>query len=121
MGGQRRNRRIAGDDDASTDDSVDRGDLLDDSRRRYLLAFLRESGACQLTELAQAVASKETDSGARTVSQARLRAVYLDLQRNHLPALEEAGLVQYATDVGHVTLCGTDDVLGRCLDATEEP
>jgi len=99
---------------------VGRVDLWEDSRRRHLVAALRDIYSCQLTELAQEIARKETESGTRTVSQERLRAVYIDLQRNHLPALVEAGVVQYAEDVGHVTLRQSDETFAPRPDSSEE-
>jgi hypothetical protein len=120
MSGQRRNRRGPADGEVSAGDSVGSADVLADSRRRHVIAKLREVDSCQLTALAEAVARKEIESGTRAVSQARLRAVYVDLQRNHLPALVEAELVQYAEDVGHVTLRGSDEALSHRLDAAEE-
>lgn len=76
-----------------------------DRRRRSLVSHLREVESCQLVALAHEVARRETGTGSRTVSQDHIRNVYLDLQRNHVPALVETGLLSYAEDVGTVTLC----------------
>lgn len=114
---QRRNRRVpaAGDRERRRHEAVRK--LLTDSRRRYVLYRLHNDGACQLTELATEIAAKESDSTCEAVPLDRIRAVYLDLHRSHIPKLTEVGLVHYAEDVGEVMLVETSEEFTDYLTA----
>lgn len=94
-------------------------DLLKNHRRRYVLYYLRDQeGTVMLEELADQVATWESDDG--LLDEERVRA---DLHHSQLPRLDDAGVVTYDPDSGYVTLEDADGTpLTEYLDlaASEE-
>jgi DNA-binding transcriptional ArsR family regulator len=81
-------------------------DLLSNRRRRYVLYYLREQGeTVALEELAEQVASWESDTG-DIVDDERVLA---DLYHSQLPRLEEADIVTFDPEEGYVTLADCDE------------
>lgn len=117
MAEQRRNRRVPSEEDWGRRQVSELFDLLTDSRRRYVLYRLHSDGACQLTELAREIASRESDTTSGRVPPDRIRAVYLDLYRSHIPKLVAANVVSYSEKLGEVMLVETDEQFSDCLDA----
>ena len=72
---------------------VDRHRLLASERRRHTLDVLEtESGPVELYELAQAVAGRERVT---TSPKAAIERIALSLHHNHLPKLDDFGVVDY--------------------------
>lgn len=65
-------------------------DLLSSSVRRTIIATLHESGTVARTRLTERLASAEADGG-----EAARRRMRIALHHNHLPRLEDAGLIDY--------------------------
>lgn len=87
-------------------------DLLSNRRRRYVLYHLRERGcAVTLEELAEQVASWESDTG-ETPNEAQVRA---DLYHSQLPRLDDAGAVTFDAEEDYATL-QEDELLAEYLD-----
>ena len=81
-------------------------ELLSNQRRRYVLYYLREQGeTVALEELAEQVASWESDTG-DIVDDERVLA---DLYHSQLPRLEEADIVTFDPEEGYVTLADCDE------------
>ncbi|WP_435174913.1 DUF7344 domain-containing protein [Halorussus sp. AFM4] len=85
--------------------------VLTDRRRRLALAHLRDRGSATLTELTDAVA-RSTDRNPERVR--------VSLDRHHLPAMAEAGLLNRDPSSGAVALADlsprTRERLDRQLD-----
>lgn len=83
-------------------------DLLASDRRRRLLACLADRGGClPVTDLAAAVAARETGTDVETVDPERHRAVREEIYERHLPKLTATGVVEFDSMRGTVTLSGT--------------
>lgn len=99
-------------------ESVDEAlSLLADRRRRYALYHLRDGdgGGIPLGELARGVAAVERDTDPDHVPEDEFERVYLGLRHNHVPRLEDAGVVEYDEDDNRVGFVGIDDCLAECL------
>lgn len=95
--------------DLSESTGADRGDLsavLDDQIRLDVLTRLQDADVpISLADLAVEFARQETDGeGDRW---ARAECYWIQLYHNHVPSLEEAGLVEYDRDRGTVALAST--------------
>jgi hypothetical protein len=81
-------------------------DLLSNRRRRYVLYYLREqNGTVTLEELAEQVASWESDAGNRVDDE----RVLADLYHSQLPRLEEADTITFDPEENYVTLVDDDE------------
>lgn len=77
--------------------------LLRNERRRRLLRFLREADPpAAIGDLATRVAAVENDTTPRLVTSDQRKRVYTALQQVHLPALDEADVVDFDRDRGLV-------------------
>lgn len=87
-------------------------DVLSNSRRRFVVRYLREAGgSASITELATAMVAAETDVGPDAVSQNDHKRGYIALYQTHIPHLEERGTVTYDGDEGTVSLTETAEEL----------
>jgi len=88
------------------DADVSRGDIFDllrNRRRRAVLDYLRRNeGESTLDELAKHVAADEYDTSIEKLSAQQRKRVYVSLYQNHLPRIDEVGLVEYDKDEGTV-------------------
>jgi hypothetical protein len=81
-------------------------DLLSNRRRRYVLYHLREEGGTvTLDELAEQVASWESEAG----DSADVERVLADLYHSQLPRLDEADAVTFDPEEDYVTLAEDDE------------
>jgi hypothetical protein len=80
-------------------------DILSSSRRRYVLLQLRQRETpVELTELAEELAAWENDTTVDDLSKEDRKRVYVSLYQTHVPKLNEAGLIEYDSDSGLVSL-----------------
>src|SRR6056297_385882 len=99
-------------------------DLLKNRRRRTVIRFLRENdGYAELNDLAEYIAAKENDIDVRQLSSDQRKRVYIGLYQCHLPKMDEAGVVDFEKDRGHIVLNESAERLRTYLDAagTERP
>ena len=96
-----------------TQETVDRlpervvNDLLSSDRRCRLLGCLADHDGClPVTDLAAAVAARETGTDAEAVDPERHRAVRAEIYERHLPKLTATGVVEFDSMRGTVTLSG---------------
>lgn len=84
-------------------------DLLSNSRRRYVLHFLRVKGeTIKLTDLADQVASWEYETPIEELSDRERKRAYVSLYQTHVPKLVDAEFIVHDSEGG--TLTATDRV-----------
>lgn len=103
-------------DRATSDDAERAGDsaelyagtafeLLDNPRRRHLLAYLAEcGGSAPLTDAVDHVAARENDCDPEEVFSTDRKTVYDSLRRRHVPRLSGVGVVVHDERRGVVSL-----------------
>lgn len=80
--------------------------LLSNHRRRYALHYCRQSGhAVGFAELAEQVAAWEQGKRPEQLDADERKRVYISLKQNHIPAMQEADVLEYDGD----TVSLTDD------------
>jgi hypothetical protein len=96
------------DDDRSEPSTVTEQELFDvlsNSRRLAALRYLaNHGGSAELGTLVDAVATEEFDAAPEDLDRREERRVYVALHQNHLPYLEEVGLVEWDRSQGIVSL-----------------
>ncbi|RRJ33659.1 DUF7344 domain-containing protein [Halocatena pleomorpha] len=91
-------------------------DLLSSPRRRFVLHYLRsESDSLALTALADEVAAWEYETPVEELSDQERKRAYVSLYQTHIPKLADAGIVEYDTDSGEVTLAQAAGVVDAYL------
>lgn len=95
-------------------------EVLSNSRRREVIAYLREEdGEVPVGELAEHIATKENETTLQNLSSYQRKRVYVSLYQNHLPMMDKANVVEYAENRKTVRLRETATKLGPYLeDAT---
>jgi DNA-binding transcriptional ArsR family regulator len=94
--------------------------VLSNERRRQVLRHLYERpGGSDIRELSQQLAAWENDVALEAVTYKQRKRVYTSLHQTHLPALAEAGVVDYDRDRGTVDLTERADVLDDYLATGE--
>jgi DNA-binding transcriptional ArsR family regulator len=91
--------------------------VLSNERRRQVLRHLHDSEASNVRELSQQLAAWENDVSPEAVTYKQRKRVYTSLHQTHLPALAEAGVVDYDRDRGTVRLTARASVLDEYLAA----
>ena len=69
--------------------------VLANQRRRYALYYLQDQTTATLQEVADQVASLETEEGEQTPESVPTDQVYTDFYHRHLPKLVDANLIEY--------------------------
>lgn len=96
-------------------------DVLASRRRQVALEqLLRAERPVSATELARSVAVAETDLTPADVPVALLQQIYLELTREHVPALDAIGVLEYDGDSGHVRLDADPATIRRHLEAVRD-
>lgn len=95
-------------------------DILSSPRRRYVLYHLRSlDEAIELTNLAEQVAAWENDTQAEKITEQERKRVYVSLYQTHVPRLDEAGIIEYDTESGLITLAEGASNIDGYLDTSE--
>ena len=96
-------------------------DILSNSRRRYVLYYLRqESGPIQLTDLAEHVAAWENETDIESMGEQERKRVYVSLYQTHIPKLADTGLVEYDKEAGTVALTEKRSTMDKYLSEPED-
>jgi hypothetical protein len=103
--------------------------ILSNQRRRYVLYYLKQQGSpVELMEVVDQMAAWEEGVSVDAVPEQAQKRAYVALYQTHIPKLEEAGLVEYDSDSGMLSLSATNTDLDRYIgtdasanDTTEEP
>ncbi|MFC6836130.1 DUF7344 domain-containing protein [Halomarina ordinaria] len=113
------NRRLRHDDVTETVSQYFR--LLSRTRRRFVLYLLNDAGALPVEDLAVRLARARTDvSTDGDPAEGAVRDEQLTLRHNHLPALAEAGVVEYDASAGTVALSLSSRELSDLLSVAVE-
>ena len=89
-------------------DADERFHLLQNERRRSVIRYLRnaesdaEDGRVWMRDVAEQVAAWEHDTTVAGLSSTERQRVYIPLYQNHLPKLDEAGVIEYNQSRGVV-------------------
>lgn len=77
--------------------------LLQNERRRLALQYLRgKEGKVKMRDIAEQVAAWEHDTTVQALSSDERQRVYIPLYQNHLPKLDEEGVIEYNQSRGIV-------------------
>lgn len=98
--------------------------LLSNPRRRFVLQYLnRVDAPVTLRDLSVEAAAWENETDAENLTDQQRKRVQVSLYQTHIPALEEAGIIEYDSDSGEITLTDRADDLNVYLhgDIEEEP
>lgn len=80
-------------------------EVLYNRRRREVLAYVRDNdGTATVSDLAEEIAAKENDTTVQQLSSYERKRVYVGLYQNHLPMMDEVGVVEYDKNRGTVKL-----------------
>lgn len=109
----------AGEDSSLTKDEV--FEVLYNRRRREVLSYMRETdGTATVSDLAEQIAAKENDTAVQQLSSYERKRVYVGLYQNHLPMMDEVGVVAYDKNRGTVKLRSSITELEPYLDDTPD-
>ncbi len=96
-------------------------DILSNARRRFTISYLREQGGrAELGDLSDEVAAWENDTDVEDLTHQQVKRVYVSLYQTHIPKLEEAGIVEYDSDSGVVSLTSSVSDLEAYLPEEDE-
>lgn len=96
-------------------------DILSNSRRRYVLYYLRQAGEpVELDELARELAAWENDTTVDDLTKQQRKRVYVSLYQTHIQKLADAGIVDYDQDTGMLSLANGASQIGAYLSVDEE-
>ena len=85
--------------------------LLSESERRYLLYQLAENRGANLEDVVADVAAWEHDVHPSRIEKEHRQRLYVSLVHNHLPRLEDYGIVEYDLRSGDIVLAdGFEDI-----------
>jgi hypothetical protein len=91
--------------------------VLANRRRRQVVAYLRDGdGTATVGALAEHVASAECDKPRERLTSAERKRVYVSLYQNHLPMMDDRGVVEYRDDRKTVRLRDAARELDPYLD-----
>jgi Flp pilus assembly protein TadB len=80
-------------------------DLLSNSRRRFVLHYLKQAdGPVRLSELAAEIAAIENEVAVDELTSQQRKRTYVSLYQTHIPKLQDAGAVSYDAETGMVEL-----------------
>lgn len=94
--------------------------LLQNQRRRWVLKYLEgRDGQVRMGDIAEQVAAWEHDTTVKALTSKERQRVYIPLYQNHLPKLDEEGIIDYNQSRGYVERLPPADQLIPYLDPFE--
>lgn len=97
-------------------------EVLYNSRRRIVLTYLiAHDGASTVGEMAEHIAAVENDTTVQQISSYERKRVYVGLYQNHLPMMDNVGVLEYDKNRGTVQLRACATQLEPYLELTDEP
>ena len=110
---------------STTLDADERFHLLQNQRRRQVLRYLQDAdtdpesdtddGRVWMRDIAEQVAAWEHDTTVAQLSSTQRQRVYIPLYQNHLPKLDDAGVIDYDQSRGVVVPTDRADRLAQFL------
>ncbi len=95
-------------------------DLLSSPRRRFVLYYLNQvEDDVSIGELADEVAAWENEIGVDELSSQQRKRVYVSLYQTHVPKMEDAGIIDYDSDAGTVSLADQANDISAYLSRDE--
>jgi len=89
-------------------------DLLSNSRRRFVLHYLKQAdGPVRLSELAAEIAAIENEVSVDELTSQQRKRTYVSLYQTHIPKLQDAGAVTYDAETGMVELAAGAGEIGE--------
>ncbi|MFW6320318.1 MAG: DUF7344 domain-containing protein [Halohasta sp.] len=89
-------------------------DLLSNSRRRFVLHYLKQSdGPVRLSELAAQIAAIENEVPVEELTSQQRKRTYVSLYQTHIPKLQDADAVTYDAETGLVRLASGASEIGE--------
>lgn len=96
-------------------------DLLSSPRRRFVLYYLNQiDEEVTIGELADEVAAWENEVDVEDLSSQQRKRVYVSLYQTHVPKMDDAGIVEYDSDSGVVSLSDQAVDISAYLSREEE-
>ncbi len=96
-------------------------EILKNGRRRAVLEYLMETGeSVSLGDLAEHVAARENDKPVSALTSGERKRVYVGLYQCHLPKMDDAGIVEFERNRGHIALGENADQLEEYLGGADE-
>lgn len=96
-------------------------EILSNERRRFILSYLeRQDGVATLEELSNALGAREYDVPPEELNNTQYRRLYVSIYQTHIPRLEDAGVLEYDSDSGRVTLTDCAPQAIRYLSVSTE-
>lgn len=90
--------------------------LLGNRRRRWAIRYLTHNEHAQLGDLAEQIAAWEAGISAEQVTAQQRKRAYTSLQQTHLPALEEAGVIDFSVESGDIDVTEQMETLDIYLE-----
>lgn len=95
--------------------------VLQNQRRRWVLKYLEgRDGQVRMRDIAEQVAAWEHDTTVQALTSKERQRVYIPLYQNHLPKLDEEGIIDYNQSRGIVERTRLADQLNPYLDPFED-
>lgn len=94
--------------------------LLGNRRRRWAIRYLTHNGHTQLGDLAEQIAAWEAGIPAEQVTAQQRKRAYTSLQQTHLPALDEAGVIDFSVESGVIDVTEQLETLDIYLEVVPE-
>jgi len=95
--------------------------LLSNPRRRFILQHLnRVDTPVTLQDLSVETAAWENETDVGDLTSQQRKRVQVSLYQTHIPALEDAGIIEYDSDSGEITLTERADDLNVYLNGDVE-
>ena len=88
---------------------------------RTLTYLIADDGASTVGEMAEHIAAVENDTTVQQISSYERKRVYVGLYQNHLPMMDNVGVLEYDKNRGTVQLRACATQLEPYLELTDEP
>jgi len=93
--------------------------VLQCRRRRLVLKYLQEYGGAEparMSDIAERVAAVEHDTTVASLDSRQRQRVYIALYQDHLPKMDQVGVIDYNKSRGEIEPTASTDAFYRYLD-----
>ncbi|WP_435177944.1 DUF7344 domain-containing protein [Halorussus sp. AFM4] len=92
---------------------------LSNQNRRYLLYHLDEHGDAELDELSRQLVARESDCSLSSISEEDSKRIQAKLHHEHLPRLQDYGIIDYDERQGDIRLTHSSSVFTMLLEISK--